>query len=280
VTGSPPYSIVVALLTPYTARGTVDLGALRSHVDVLVDEGIDAVMPCGTTGEGPALSDRELDEVTAAVVEAAAGRVLVMAHVGRPTTGATVALARSAQERGAWAVSAVTPYYYRMEDDQLRAHYRSLLRAVPELPVFAYNIPDRTGNDLRPDVARSLAEEGLAGIKDSTKSFPRHLEYLAIAADHGFSVFMGSDELALEAMRHGSAGSVSAVGNFAPHLLVRLRRACLEGRDSDAQALQKELAELRRRVTAGPALRGIKRATSRFLRDRGVRYRAALRPPL
>lgn len=274
------FTVVVAMLTPYRPDGTVDLDALRAHVDALVEEGVDAVMPCGTTGESPLLADAEVAQIIDTVVETAGGRVRVIAHVGRPTTRATVALGRAARAAGAGAVSAVTPYYYPVADEQLRSHYDSLIKALPGLPVFAYNIPARTGNDLRPEVVRTLADRGLAGLKDTTNSLDRHREYLAVADGRDFSVFVGSDEMVLEAMRAGSAGSVSAVANFAPRLLVGLKRAFLEDRDQDAVAIQKELAALRRRVTDGPALRGLKGETSRFMERRGVRYSPAVRPPL
>jgi 4-hydroxy-tetrahydrodipicolinate synthase len=279
------YSIVVALLTPFTYHGEIDRGALRDHVEVLIEEGVDALMPCGTTGEGPLLEDEEVSTVVDTVIAASSGRVPVLAHVGRPATGATVNLARAAGEGGASAVSAVTPYYYPLTDDQLGRHYRAVMGAVPGLPVFAYAIPDRTGNDVSVELARSLAADGLAGIKDSTRSFPRHLEYLAVAQDQAsgsrrFSVFMGSDSMVLEAMRHGSAGSVSAMANVAPHLLMKIRRGCVEGSEEEAKAAQDELTNLLERMSQGPALGNLKDATSRYLSDRGIAYPSSLRPPL
>jgi len=283
---SRPFSVVVAMLTPYTPRGTIDLDALRGHVDVLVEEGVDGLMPCGTTGEGPMLVEDEVEAVVATVVEAARGRVPVFAHVGRPSTEATLALARAAIATGATAISAVTPYFYEVGDDRLCSHYRELIQAVSGSEVLAYNIPSRTGNDLRADLVRSLADEGLAGIKDSTKSFDRHLEYLAIAGDRdgraeGFSVFMGSDALALESLRHGSAGVVSAVANAAPRLLVGMKRAYLEGRHEEARKAQAEASGLREKLAAGgSALRGLKRATAGLLSERGLPYGESVRPPL
>lgn len=100
-------SVVVALLTPFGEDGAVDLAALREHVAFLLDAGVDAVMPCGTTGEGPLLEEDELAAVVAATVDACAGRVKVLAHVGRASTPATVRLARRAIEAGADGVSAV-----------------------------------------------------------------------------------------------------------------------------------------------------------------------------
>jgi dihydrodipicolinate synthase/N-acetylneuraminate lyase len=196
----------------------------------------------------------------------------VLAHVGRAATAATVALAQRAIANGADAVSAVVPYYYALGDGQVAAHYRALLATADGVPVLAYTIPERTGNDLSPAVAAALADEGLAGVKDSTKSFERHREYLALARP-GFAVYMGSDGMVLDAFRAGAAGCVSALANVRPDLLVSLREAVAGGRDEEALALQAELSSLRGEVR-GPG--AIKRALAARLDG----YPAALRGPL
>jgi 4-hydroxy-tetrahydrodipicolinate synthase len=265
-------SVVVALVTPFRDDGTVDLEALAEHVEFLVSSGVDALMPCGTTGEGPLLDDDETSTVISAVVERADGRASVLAHVGRASTASTVALARRAIANGADAVSAVVPYYYALSDGQVAAHYRALLAATGDVPALAYTIPERAGNNLSPDVAAALADEGLAGVKDSTKSFERHREYLALARP-GFAVYMGSDGMVLDALRAGAAGCVSALANVRPDLLVSLRDAVAAGRDDEAFALQAELSSLRQE-TRGPA--GVKRSLATRLDG----YPAALRGPL
>lgn len=265
-------SVVVALATPFRDDGEVDLDAFAEHVALLLDAGVDALMPCGTTGEGPLLDEDEAAAVVAAVVERARSHASVLAHCGRASTVATVRLARRAIEAGADAVSAVVPYYYGLDDVQVAAHYRALLSAAGDVPVLAYTIPERTGNDLSAAVAAALADEGLVGIKDSTKSFERHREYLALARP-GFAVYMGSDGMVLDALRAGAAGCVSALANVRPELLVRLRDAVAAGRGDEAAALQDEVSRLREHAR-GPA--GVKRALAARLDG----YPAALRPPL
>jgi 4-hydroxy-tetrahydrodipicolinate synthase len=273
-------SVVVALLTPFGANGEIDLEALRRHVDFLVAEGVDGVMPCGTTGEGPLLEDDEAAAVTQAVVAAASGRVRVLAHAGRASTRATVGLAGRAIEAGADAVSAVVPYYYEVGDDQVLRHYRPLLERAGNTPVYAYTIPARTGNELSPQALRTLADEGLAGLKDSTKSIERHREYLeATAASEEFVVFMGSDGLLLDALESGAAGSVSAIANVRPDLVVALARAFADGRGAEAKTLQHEISALRSALS-GPALVGLKRAAAEGLGKNGIPYPARLRAPL
>ena len=265
-------AVIAALLTPFDEKGRVELEALREHVERLVDEGVDGVMPCGTTGEGPLLDDDEVASVTAAAVEAVGGRVPVLAHVGRPGTARTIRLARRALASGAAAVSAVVPYYYALEDAQVVGHYRALIEAAYGDAVYAYTIPARTGNELSVAAARTLAGDGLAGVKDSTKSLDRHREYLGL----GIAVLMGSDGMVFEALAAGAAGCVSALANVRPDLLVRLKRASVEGRVDEAQAAQEELSSLRGALAQAPPLVGLKQAVGETLPG----YPAAVRAPL
>jgi 4-hydroxy-tetrahydrodipicolinate synthase len=271
--------VVVALFTPFREDGSVDHAALAEHVRFLFEQGVDALMPCGTTGEGPLLEEDEAVDVMAATIEAAAGREII-AHVGRPGTTATIRLARRAVDAGASAISAVMPYYYPLAQEQALRHYGSVLQAVRDAPVFAYTIPDRTGNQLEAETLEALADEGLAGLKDSTKSFERHLEYVAVAKGRDLRVLMGSDAMVLDALRAGAAGSVSALANVRPDLLVRLKSAFLQGQTAEAERTQAEIAELRESLSTGTALASLKRAVSDALGQLGVRYPSILRAPL
>lgn len=274
-------SVVVALLTPFGSDEQVDLAVLREHVEFLIEAGVDGLMPCGTTGEGPLLEEDEVEAVTEAAVAAAGGRVRVLSHAGRASTSATVELARRAIAAGADAVSAVVPYYYDVGDAQVLRHYRALLERAGGTPVYAYTIPARTGNELSLRALRTLAGEGLAGLKDSTRSIERHREYLAAApAREEFAVFMGSDGLLLEALELGAAGSVSAIANVWPDLLVALTRAFVDGRSDEAKALQQEIAALRAELSEAPALVGLKRAAANQLAENGISYPTTLRAPL
>src|SRR3954464_7470246 len=240
----PRPAVVVALLTPYErGGGGVDEGALRAHVDWLVEAGVDGLMPCGTTGEGPLLADDEVAGVVRATVAAADGRVPVLAHVGRPGTAPTVALARRAVDDGAAAVAAIVPYYYAVPDDHIRGHYDALLEAV-DVPVYAYTIPANTHRELDPDLLERMIGDGLAGLKDSTKSSERHREYAVAARTAGvpFALFTGTAALMCEALREDSAGAVLALANLHPEACVALARAIDDRRDGEAERLQTELA--------------------------------------
>jgi len=274
---------MVALLTPFDDHGEVDNEALRAHVDDLISKGVDGIMPCGTSGEGPLLGEDEAAAVIGTVVEGAAGRAPVLAHVGRAATRATVQLGRQATDAGANALVACLPYYYALDERQVVNHYRTLM-ASTDMRVYAYTIPSRTGNDLSPGAVQVLAGEGLAGLKDSTKSFERHLEYLeiarAVADSDNFAVFMGSDAMVLDALQAGAAGSVSALANLRPDLFSSLKRAFIEDDQVEAKSLQEKITRVRAEVSTGPALAGLKAAVARRLSARGIAYPARLRPPL
>jgi dihydrodipicolinate synthase/N-acetylneuraminate lyase len=276
-------SLIVALLTPFDESGNLDEGALEAHVDDLVAAGVDGLMPCGTTGEGPLLSDVEVAETVRATCAAAGGRVSVLAHVGRPGTGATLSLARQAVEHGADAVSAVVPYYFPADGEQIRAHYAALVEGLEGTPVYGYTIPERTHNELDPALLGALISDGLAGLKDSTKSVERHREYAAGVreAGGGFELLMGSAPLVVEAVRAGSAGAVLAIANSHPELCVELVRACREKREEVAERLQAELAAAEGEIQRDGAIPGLKRRVAERLRERGVAsYPTELRAPL
>ena len=252
-------AVIVALLTPFDEAGDPDLGALAAHLDLLAGAGVDAVMPCGTTGEGALLSDEELESFIGATVRCVDGRVKVLAHVGRTSTRATVRAARAALASGADAISAVVPYYYAYGDAEIVGHYRALIEACPGADVYAYTIPARTGNELSADALRSLAGDGLRGVKDSTKSFESLLEYL----DCGVDVLVGTDAFVRDAFAAGAAGCVSAIANIRPDLFCALR---------DGTDVQAEILELR----AGLTFPRLKAALSELIAGYPARYRAPL----
>jgi 4-hydroxy-tetrahydrodipicolinate synthase len=265
------FNVHVALTTPFDADGDPHAGALQAHVELLIEDGVDGLVVAGTTGEGPLLEENEIEAVVTAAVQAAGDRLEVVAHVGRPSTPASVRLAAAAAQAGADALIAVTPYYFGLGDDQVLRHYQTLLGAVDGLPVLAYTFPDRTGNELSPEVLDRLAGEGLAGLKDSTKSAERHREYLEVGRRHpDLRVFVGSESLTLQSLRGGGAGAISALANARADVLLRLRE---DPSDEAQRAVDAARGEL-------PDIPEVKRAVSERLADRGVRYAPAPRPPL
>ncbi|MDX6503450.1 MAG: hypothetical protein QOE29_575 [Gaiellaceae bacterium] len=266
------------MTTPFDGRGRVDVVALRTHVEWLVAEGADALMPCGTTGEGALLDDGEVLAVVGLTVEAAAGAVPVVAHVGRPGTEATRLLALAALELGAAAVSAVVPYYFPLDAEQVLTHYETLIAAVAPAPLLVYVIPGHTGNDLDAAGMERLLRAGAAGLKDSSKSLERHAEYVGAARASGrdVAVLVGSDPLLAEARRLGGTGSVTAMANIVPGTIAALHRAADSGNWAEAEALQEEVLAARARLGPGGTARATKRAVAAALPEYPLRVRAPL----
>jgi len=273
--------LLVALLTPFTPQGEIDTEALHAHAENLRSAGVDGFFVCGTTGEGPLLDDDEVLRITRIVSDCARGAV-VITQVGRVSTKATLRLMGKALEAGAQGVTAVTPYYYELDARQLEAHYGELIRGSGSSPLYAYVIPRRTGNDLLPEVARRLANGGLSGIKDSTRSLERHVEYLKIASESNskFEIYMGTDGLALEALRRGSAGIVSAIANLHPEPFLKLRSEVENGNSENAVRHQDEINQLRTALQQGDTISKLKSGVRQRLEGTGVKYPSSLRLPL
>ncbi len=277
--------MITALLTPFDDSGEVDHHAIAEHVDYLAARNVDGLLACGTTGEGAALTDDEVVRITTTAAAAARGReVRVIAHVGRVATRTTVRLAQRTIDGGADAVAAVVPYYDPLTAEQIAGHYLALIRAADPVPVYAYNIPQRTGNDLQADGLDELACRGLAGIKDSTHSMSRFLQYLdaarrCAAAGYPLQVFTGADALAAVSIAAGGTGSVNALGNARPELFGELKRAFAAGHQDQAGRVGEKIAALGEELSAGPFLRNLKQATAAALAAVGVTYPTALRAP-
>lgn len=279
---TPRFELIVALLTPFASDGRPDLHALEAHLAFLLEHNIDGYLVGGTTGEGPLLEEDELETLTRCVSGIVADRARVIVQVGRPSTPATLRLIERARGAGADEFAVVAPYYYSLHESELRSHYLAALSAAGDMPTYAYNIPSRTINDLSATLVADLAGEGLAGIKDSTKSWERHEQYLEIQRgrpDGRFAVLMGSDSMTLQALRAGSRGVVSALANAQPQLFDDMRLA-YAANDGTADAANEMLLRLRRLMKEEGPLAGFKRAVDERLRRRGVGYPANLRAPL
>jgi 4-hydroxy-tetrahydrodipicolinate synthase len=232
----------------------------------------------GTTGEGVLL---ESDEVAALVERAVgAGARRVIAQIGRPSTRATLALARRALDAGADAVAAYVPWFYPVTQVQLRRHFLAVLEAAGDTPAFMYNIPPRTVNDLDPALAGELAAAGFAGMKDSTGDFARHEAYLRAVDGRDFELYTGTEPLLLRSVRAGSTGSISALANCAPELFTGLRDAVAAGDEGEAGRLQDEISVLKEQTRAEEStVVAVKRRIRERLATRGVDYPASPRAP-
>lgn len=238
--------LAVAMVTPMHSDGSVDREGLATHAERLVGAGVDVLVPCGTTGESATLHFREQAEAIAVVVEAAAGRVPVMAGAGTNHTEDAVRLARAARDAGADALLSVTPYYNRPTQEGLFRHFREVARAT-DLPLFLYNVPGRTGSNLRPETVLRLAREvrGVAGVKEASGDLGQVATILKDRPE-GFLVLAGDDEMALPVMALGGDGVVSVAGNEVPEAMKALVTAALHGDFAAARAQHFRLLPLMR----------------------------------
>jgi 4-hydroxy-tetrahydrodipicolinate synthase len=257
------------------ARGQVDTAAAARLVEWHVARGVHGVFACGTTGEGPLLDDAERMAVVCAAVKAAAGRAITVAQVGSITTDATVALARSMATAGVDAVAVLAPYFYKHGPNGLIAHFTEVARAVPDVPVLLYNIPQNTGNAITPEVVQALRQvPNIVGMKDSTGDAYGVLQ-ISLAAGPEFRILVGADLLMPSVAAMGLAGMISGPAAAAPEPYVALWRAAARGAWSAVLTEYRRVAAVCHILRNGGDIPRIKAA----LAARGV-IEPHIRPPL
>ncbi|MBK1840139.1 dihydrodipicolinate synthase family protein [Azospirillum sp. YIM B02556] len=240
----------VAIVTPFDDDERVEIAALRRQVKRQASAG-NGVFCAGTNGEFYALSFDEKLAVAETCVEAAAGKVPVLAHIGEISTHQTIALGKAVEKLGVKAVSAITPSFIACSQAELVEHYRRVADALT-VPVYLYNIPARTGNTLEPETARILADHpNIIGIKDSAGSQESLDGFLAVARGRDdFDVLVGPDSLVLHGLRNGAAGCISGLGNIAPVTLNGIHAAFVAGDAAAAEAHQSHFSTLRKELYA------------------------------
>jgi 4-hydroxy-tetrahydrodipicolinate synthase len=227
---------MTALVTPFR-DGKVDDAALARLVDAQIAAGIDALVPCGTTGEAPTLEPEEHAHVVRVVVEAAKKRVPVIAGTGSNSTAHTIHTSKAAQAAGADGLLVVTPYYNRPTQEGLIRHYRAVAEAVP-LPIVVYNIPGRTGGDMANDTFVRLATDvpRIVGMKDATGSLARAQDLVRRLGDR-VAVLSGDDALNLAFYAVGARGCISVASNVVPKLVADVWDAAAAEDFAKARAL-------------------------------------------
>jgi 4-hydroxy-tetrahydrodipicolinate synthase len=208
---------MTALVTPMR-DGRVDDAALEALVEAQIEAGIDALIPCGTTGEAATLSTEEHVAVIRRVVQAAGKRVPVIAGTGSNATAEAIALAKAARDAGADAQLQVAPYYNRPTQEGMYLHFRAIVEASG-LPTVLYNVPARTGCDLSPETVARLCElPAIIGIKEASGTVQRTQQILRLLGDR-IVVLSGEDALNFPLYAVGGKGCISVVGNVAPQLI-------------------------------------------------------------
>ena len=270
------FGSIPALVTPFSG-GRVAEDTFAAFVDWQIAEGCNALVPCGTTGEGATLSDTEHRRIIEITVEAAAGRVPVIAGCGSNNTAQAVELTRNAKAAGADAALHVPPYYNRPNQDGIYAHLSAV--AEQDMAIVLYNVPSRTITDIAVETMGRLAKlPNVIAVKDATGNLARvTAQRLACGAD--FCQLSGNDDMALGFNAMGGVGCVSVSANIAPKLCADFQAATREGRWDDALALQDRLYPLHAALFSDASPGPAKYALSRVREGLPTELRAPMTEP-
>lgn len=231
--------IATAMVTPMTATG-VDYDALARFIDFQLEEGINALVAVGTTGESATLTPQERKEVIRFTVERVAGRVPVIAGTGTNNTQHVLEFTKSACDDGADAVLVVTPYYNKATQAGLIAHFTTVADASDK-PVILYNVPSRTGCNLLPDTVAVLAKHpNIAAIKEASGNMGQVVE-LAAKCGGDIAIYSGEDGITLPILSMGGQGCISVASNVVPRTMVSLADTFFRGDVVEAARMQREL---------------------------------------
>ncbi|MDD3259991.1 MAG: 4-hydroxy-tetrahydrodipicolinate synthase [Smithellaceae bacterium] len=233
---------ITALVTPFK-DGKVDEAALRELIEFQIANGIDGLVPCGTTGESPTLSHDEHDRVIEITIDAAKKRVPVIAGTGSNSTTEALRLTRHAYEAGADGALIACPYYNKPTQEGLYRHYQLIAKSVP-LPIIPYNIPGRTGVNMSPELMARLAEiDNIVGVKEASGSLKQMNDVLDLCGPE-FDVLSGDDGFTLPLMAIGGKGVISVASNIVPADMAAMVDAAEAGDFAAARALHAKMSPL------------------------------------
>ncbi len=238
--------VLPALITPFTKDDKVDKEGLERNIAFLIENGVSGIVPCGTTGESATLSIKEHEKVIEIAVDCST--VPVVAGTGSNNTTEAIELTRFALDAGADLALLITPYYNKPNDRGMLAHFKKVANEV-DIPIILYNVPSRTGINLKPEVVAELAKESnIVGIKEASGNLEQVTRIIELTQDEDFVVFSGDDGLTLPIMALGGKGVISVVANVAPKLMVSMVEALQRGDMAEARKLHLVLAPLIRAV--------------------------------
>jgi 4-hydroxy-tetrahydrodipicolinate synthase len=269
-----PTGCGTALATPFTTNGAIDEPALRSFVDWQIDEGIDFLVPCGSTGEAATMSLAEHRRVVQIVAEQARGRVPVVAGAGSNDTEKAIELSRELKDAGASHLLHVAPPYSRPPQRGMALHFRRIADAV-DLPIILYNVPSRTGCNIEASTTCELAaHRRIVGTKEAS-GLLQQITDIIIGRPEGFLVLSGDDEMTLSICALGGDGLISVASNAAPRLMSDLVRAARAGDAARARTLHQRALPLMRAASVESNPIPIKAALTML-----GRFESVLRSPL
>ncbi|OGQ01925.1 MAG: 4-hydroxy-tetrahydrodipicolinate synthase [Deltaproteobacteria bacterium RBG_19FT_COMBO_58_16] len=235
---------ITALVTPFK-DGAIDEKAFRDLIEFQIESGSDGLVPCGTTGESATLTHEEHNRVIELTIEAASGRVPVIAGTGSNSTAETIQLTKHAEASGASAALLITPYYNKPSQQGLYEHYKKISEEV-SIPLLLYNVPGRTSVNMAPETIARLSEiNNIVGIKEATGDLKQVSEVIEYSTE-GFAVISGDDFTTVPMLAIGAVGVISVTANIVPAEMSEMVNGYLEGRTKEALALHYRLATLHR----------------------------------
>ena len=238
---------IVALVTPMYENGAIDKESLEKLVKYHINQGTDALVAVGTTGESATLSENEHCEVIKTVVDYVSGRIPVIAGTGSNSTIEAINLTHKAQQAGADACLIVTPYYNKPTQEGLYLHYKAIAEAV-DIPQILYNVPGRTACDMLPETIGRLSKlTNIIGVKEATGDLTRVKKIRDLAGEN-FAIYTGDDATSVEFCLLGGNGSITVTGNVAPRLVHEMIMAAITGDKETALAIDEKLADLHKNL--------------------------------
>ena len=233
----------VAIATPFFEDGSINFDELGRLIDFNIDNGTDAIIICGTTGESATMSDEEHIECIRYAVEKTAGRVPVIAGTGSNDTRYAVNLSKEAEKLGADALLLVTPYYNKTSQAGLVAHYRTIAEAV-SLPIIVYSVASRTGVNITPETCVELAKiPNIVAIKEASGNISQIAQIAALCGDE-LDIYSGNDDQIIPIMALGAKGVISVLSNVMPFETHEVAALCLENNYPEAREKMWKLQQL------------------------------------
>ncbi len=233
----------VAIVTPFTEDNKLNCIKLAELIDWQIEQGTDAIIACGTTGESPTLSDEEHKQVIACTIETVNKRVPVIAGSGSNDTAYAVELSKHAEGMGVDGLLCITPYYNKPTQRGLIANFTAIADAV-DIPIIMYNVPGRTGVNLLPETVATLAEhKNICAVKEASGNISQVAE-IARLVPEDFYLYSGNDDMIVPLMSLGGSGVISVVANIAPKDTHEMAQAYLDGDVETARNAQLKMKPL------------------------------------
>lgn len=233
--------VYTALITPFTKEGAFDEAAFKDLIEFQIENGVNGLVPCGTTGESPTLSHAEQDRVIQLTVELSAGRVPVIAGTGSNATSEAIQLSQHAEKSGVDAVLLVNPYYNKPTQLGLYLHFKAIADSI-SIPCVLYNIEGRSGVNLETETIARLASEcsNITTVKEASGNLQQMKDVIA-STDSSFNVVSGDDNMTLSLIEFGGKGVISVASNLIPGRIVEMVTLALNGKMEEARAKEAKL---------------------------------------